>query len=373
MRACLLLLLAMPAFGGYSYIRTVTIDHTKVQSSDQSNFPVLINGTFTYLKTSGNGGKVQNTATVGPITAPTDLIFTSDSACQTKLSWEVDEYVASSGVLVAWVKIATVSHTTDTVFYMCYDNSAVTTWQGNVTDTWSNGYISVWHENNNAATTAITDSLGANAGTLNGSTTAAHSAVSQIGHGMTSTGTDNIWINTTYSHPTTGFTASGWGNSAGGSTAFNRLFGSASADGTTGMAGLWEFSTNANMYAVFRSGVNTNTHDIDAAASGIATGWHYQAITLANPGGGILYYDGASIGTNAITAVTVAQNYLLGNSGNINVGHNFTGIQDEQHFANVVRSADWIKTEYNNQFAPSTFTTMGAETGVGIRHRAISQ
>jgi hypothetical protein len=37
----------------------------------------------------------------------------------------------------------------------------------------------------------------------------------------------------------------------------------------------------------------------------------------------------------------------------------FGGGQDEIRVSNVVRSADWIKTEYNSQSSPSTFFTVG--------------
>src|SRR5579864_3505140 len=57
---------------GYSYSRAITIDHTKVPNTDQSNFPVLISGTYSYLATTGNGGKVMNANGY-------DIIFTSDA------------------------------------------------------------------------------------------------------------------------------------------------------------------------------------------------------------------------------------------------------------------------------------------------------
>lgn len=41
---------------GYLYQRTVTIDRTKVPNTDQSNFPVLFSGTYSYLATVANGG-----------------------------------------------------------------------------------------------------------------------------------------------------------------------------------------------------------------------------------------------------------------------------------------------------------------------------
>ncbi|HKO44531.1 MAG TPA: hypothetical protein VJU84_14730 [Pyrinomonadaceae bacterium] len=49
-----------PAFNGYNYQRTLTIDHNKIPNTDQVNFPVLISGTYSYLAMVSNGGYVQN-------------------------------------------------------------------------------------------------------------------------------------------------------------------------------------------------------------------------------------------------------------------------------------------------------------------------
>jgi hypothetical protein len=42
-------------------------------------------------------------------------------------------------------------------------------------------------------------------------------------------------------------------------------------------------------------------------------------------------------------------------------GEYWKGVIDEVRISNIARSADWIKTEYNNQYSPQTFYTM---TGV---------
>ena len=49
---------------GYSYRRAITISHTKVPTTDQTDFPVLVSGTFSYLATTANGGNVTNSSAV---------------------------------------------------------------------------------------------------------------------------------------------------------------------------------------------------------------------------------------------------------------------------------------------------------------------
>jgi hypothetical protein len=63
------------------------------------------------------------------------------------------------------VKVPTASHATDTVIYMCYGNASITTDQSNKTGVWDSNFKGVWHLNDNAANTVVSDSPGANNGT----------------------------------------------------------------------------------------------------------------------------------------------------------------------------------------------------------------
>src|SRR6202023_984049 len=69
----------------YSNRRAITLDHTKVPNTDQSNFPVLISGTYSYLATVANGGKAQNVNGY-------DIIFTDDAPGSTRLDHEIESY-----------------------------------------------------------------------------------------------------------------------------------------------------------------------------------------------------------------------------------------------------------------------------------------
>lgn len=153
---------APATFNGYNYRRSITTDHTKVPNTDQSNFPVLIKGNYAYLATTANGGKVQNSNGY-------DVIVTSDSGCTTKLNHEVETYTAATGAVNYWVKVPTVSHTTDSVIYLCYGNSSITTDQSNPTGVWDTNYKGVWHLGN-GSTVSLADSTGVNNGTNHSAT-----------------------------------------------------------------------------------------------------------------------------------------------------------------------------------------------------------
>ncbi|MDP9171629.1 MAG: hypothetical protein M3N54_13510, partial [Acidobacteriota bacterium] len=93
---------------GYNYGATFTVAAGKVPSA-QTNFPALIAGTFNDLKTTANGGRVANTCTqtVGSSATPVpcDLIFTSDAAGASLLSWEFESWNAATGAVNIWVNV----------------------------------------------------------------------------------------------------------------------------------------------------------------------------------------------------------------------------------------------------------------------------
>src|SRR5712671_3592677 len=148
--------------GAYTYRRSITIDHTKVPNTDQSNYPLLISGTYSYLATVANGGNLQNSNGY-------DVIFTSDTGCATQLNHEVESYNAATGAVNYWVKVPTVSHTTDTSIYMCYGNSSITNDQSNKNAVWDANYKGVWHLGNGNSLN-VTDSTNNLNGTNQGAT-----------------------------------------------------------------------------------------------------------------------------------------------------------------------------------------------------------
>lgn len=142
-----ILLLPLPAYAspgweaGYSYRKKIVIDHTKVSGSTALvNFPVLINiASDNDLRTVANAGDVQNASGY-------DIMFTSSDGTTNRYH-EIEKYTASTGEYVAWVNIPSLSPTTDTVIYMYYGNSSITT-DPSSTRTWDGAdYKGVWHLN----------------------------------------------------------------------------------------------------------------------------------------------------------------------------------------------------------------------------------
>ena len=120
------------------YRKQITINHSMVLN-DLTNFPVLI----TLLSDNDLKNHAQNDGD--------DLVFVDSAGIQ--LSHEIKTYNSSTGQLIAWVKIPSLSSTTDTVFYLYYGNGASGN-QQDISGTWDNNFLMVQHLDEPYGTTA---------------------------------------------------------------------------------------------------------------------------------------------------------------------------------------------------------------------------
>ncbi|UCE73247.1 MAG: DUF2341 domain-containing protein [Methanomassiliicoccales archaeon] len=118
-------------YGSWCNRKKITINSSKV-TADLTNFPVLINLTDSDLarRAQADGGDI--------------MFIASDET--TKYNHEIESFDSSTGELIAWVNITYLSSTTDTEFYMYYNNPAADN-QWNVDGTWDADYVGVWHLN----------------------------------------------------------------------------------------------------------------------------------------------------------------------------------------------------------------------------------
>lgn len=121
---------------GYTYRKKITVDATKVSGSGSlTDFPFLVSHTDAAIKTTANGGKVENSSGY-------DIRFETTGGVE--LDYERLLYVATTGQIIAWVQ-ATIDGTTSTEIYMYYGNSSISTDQSDPTGTWDATYKGVWH------------------------------------------------------------------------------------------------------------------------------------------------------------------------------------------------------------------------------------
>lgn len=351
---------------GYTYCRPVVIDKTKVPST-QTNFAVMVSSTVATWKTAANSGHVQNTVTSDGISVPADFIVTSDNAGTTLIAWEFEQYTATTGQAIFWVNIASVSSAADTEFYVFYGNAAVSTFQGNINGTWDANYLGVWH---------LKGSLGLSDSTSNALTlsqinvsNAVTAGTGQIdGDGTGWEGTQDRGLKTVATAWTAPLTFQCWVNATAGIPSGGRI-GKHGANGADdGRQFAVDNAADTLTLKYVRGGV-TN-YPFSMLTFGVGA-WVYTAITLDGTGGTAtsVGYVGAA-GTFSTQSQTVngatagaTPGFLFGqNSAGAN---HWSGSLDECRISTSVRTADWLHTEYNNQFAPTTFLTIGTEVGQG--------
>ncbi|MBT30455.1 MAG: hypothetical protein CMO01_12420 [Thalassobius sp.] len=329
---------AQPA--GYNFMQTIEVDHTKV-ASDLTQFPLLINVTEDDLKHVDNGGNVEEVNGY-------DIIFTSDDQT-TILDHQIEKYDPTTGELIVWVGIPTLSSSVNTSIEMYYGNSSVST-DPSTTDVWDSNFERVLHLD------GVTDGT---ANSLDGTNNGSSSTSGIIGNGRYFDGV-NDYISVNNQTPTT-FTISAWINPTS-------LGANANAYAYGGSGVIWsDFSGCAddmipialrNDRFAFGDGGGCAYDNLEISTVSVSTSnWYFVAVTRdGTTGAKELYINGELKGSSAGTGTQ-----LLDDNTEIHIGGNtldsryFNGLIDETRFSTIVRSSDWILTEYNNQLDPSSF------------------
>ena len=342
-----------PPYYTYSYYRAITTNHAKVPNSDEANFPVLISGIYPYLATVANGGQVQSANGY-------DIVFTSDSAGTTKLNYEIESYNSTTGAIVAWVQVPTLSHTSDTVIYLQYGNSIISVSQQNKTGTWDSNYQGVWHLSSGGSLTGNDSTANGNNGTLNngittttgefGTAAGFNAATSQyISAGLGSSASTNVtlsaWVQwngaalesiVAYN----GSNSNGWGLRLGDS--------SGACGGTGGYVSV--------LFGGITCSALTSTYGLTSGQ------WTYLTLTQSS-GTWALYANGVSEATGTASPSAPTSSFTMGEIGSHAY---FSGGLEEVRLSSTARSADWIATEYNNQSSPAAFYSVSGADGITL-------
>ena len=350
----------------YSYYRAITINAATYNPGSETNFTVLVcangsspcNTSVAGLNQSGGGAHVQNSNGY-------DIIFTSDAGCTTKLNWEMEKYVASTGEMEAWVLISSLGTSNQTI-YMCYGNSGISTFQGGTTGTaWDSNYKGIWHLPDGSTLSANDSTSNAVNGTSNGAT----ATTGQIdgGGSFVAASSQYITLGTASQLNVTGvLTISSWINITTLATSFVY-----SRDFNTTRTGAFGINGAGNVYLESNGGAVL----FNGGATSMSTGTWYNIVAT---------YDGTSYRSyiNGVLQETVAASSFnsstdtpsnIGRRPYPGVPNYFDGKIDEVRISNTNRSQNWITTEYNNENSPSTFETFGTESALVVSTAPVHQ
>ncbi|HJZ38965.1 MAG TPA: DUF2341 domain-containing protein, partial [Bacteroidales bacterium] len=320
---------------GYAYEKTITIDAGEVAGPDDLvDYPILVNiSVDAELRTIVNGGNIYNNNGY-------DIAFIDEDGY--KLDHEIERYEATTGQLIAWVRIPVLSTSANTVLKILYGNPQINTSDPSAADVWNSDFTGVWHLNdqNNIADAAGGDNIGTNNGTVD------INGLIGFAQDFEASQMDYIDISNESSFDIiTNITVSAWVKRESYSTQWQAII--------TKGDNSWRLHRNSSTNAAclhLTGGSNANgTINVNNG------NWHYIVGTYDGTNSK-LFIDGVLDASG-----TGGGNISLGNY-NVAIGENlqatgryFDGIIDEARVLSATRSLEWIQTEYNNQRIGSTF------------------
>lgn len=333
---------------GYNKRILYATDHTQVSGpSPLTNFPVLVSITDPDLRSSSNGGSVQNPNGY-------DIIFTAGDG-STQLDHQVESYNPATGQIIAWVRFPTLSNTTDTPFYLYYDNDSVSNDPSN-SSTWDANYVGVYHFNQNLSDGTSLQNDGINNGTSSTSGQIAGardfngtSGFVRVPHDASQNMSSNNQV-TVSAWVRKNSVQSGWRAIVQKSdVSYNLQFnqGNSNQPVFTIHDGDWHEAVSPN-------DLNNNE-------------WYHLSGT----------FDGSTVRlfVNGSQSATATANGISSTNDDIGIGENIDangrfmdGQIDEVRISNVARPANWIATEYNNQNNPAGFISRQTNTAPTINN-----
>ncbi|GAB5408507.1 MAG: hypothetical protein BalsKO_08720 [Balneolaceae bacterium] len=335
--------IAMAQLSGYTNRLKGQINASQVEgTSDLTNFPVLISFALNDLRTTGNGGFVQDAQ-------GDDITFTAANGT-TILSHQRESYNATSGALEFWVRFPTLSASIDTEFYIYFGNPSITTDQSS-TNVWDSNYKLVLHmDETGSGGINFTDAAG-EVLTTDISDNATTATTGQIGGArlFTDPGTgDLITIADDGVSPldiSGNITISLWLQITNLTSGPDIISKGSYLDGY----GLW-VSDDGRL----RFQINNSSLVSSAAAIQQDGNWDYVTISRASNGDRFIYANGAQVGfNNNAASFEVSDDDLFLSTA----AFDYEGGMDEVRVSNITRDSAWIATEYNNQSSPATFLT----------------
>ena len=291
-----------------------------------------------------------------------DVYFVDNTG--TPIAFEITAWNKSSGTLQAWVRIAHLAPTpgmpNPNELHLRFGGiTAPQAFDG--TDVFDNNFSAVWHLDGLSGTT-VADATATTPGTLSGTATP---APGQLGNGLAFTGTAS---SVSFTSPITGggsSTMSAWVDEAPSSAAYSYaliVIGTAATDQAR-----WFYAMHGGHNQSICAGLYSDD-DVPSPANILPdTSWKkLDWVYDGNAKRSRLYVDGTEIDSLVLgTASTTSTAGMFANAPAAyqNYGTTaFNGVLDEVRISKSARSANWLRTEYNNQHDPGSFYTVDAAT-----------
>ena len=357
----------------WEYRKKITTSLNTVISSDLTDFPYLVSFTDSdFTKTTESDGS--------------DIIFTASDGT-TELAYEIERFDQTTGEVIAWVKIPTVSSSETTDIYIYYKGTA----SSSSSSVWDSNYKLVYHLNQSSTGTVDeftdvsdtgNDGTGGGTGDMTQDEDRRPTQVEgKIGYGQRFGGPTNsngngndgtgdyIWSQDVSEWP---------GNNAGTSDNDTTVEFWAKIDDDHSDEVNMDFfgyhaSGNHNEFTLFKvASLNLIIKGalLDSDVDATTSDWTYLMIVYDPGGTSKIYQDGELAeqvdGTSGNKGQRHNGEFVLGaeidkSSGELVVNNELQGDLDEFRVSNTVRSADWAAASYCNQNGSNDCQTIGPE------------
>lgn len=298
------------------YYSTISINAAQVPTT-QTNFPVLVSVTDARFKTIGNGGHVSNTNGF-------DIRPYTDTTLSVPITgYELERYNASTGEVIMWVKVASLSSST-TPIVLGYGDASLTT-DGSSTTTWSNGFLGVYHFKDGTSLN-VNSSTGSNNGTATNTPTA---TAGQIDGAVAVASVSSQYVALPANVNPVSYSA--WINATSFPNALNSVI-VKNGTGVQGNAFMWV--TLAGLLQVQFGGGSINSSITLSTAT-----WYY-VVGQNESSINVQYINGANrLAGTAVSSSTNGTNLTQIGSDQAGGGRYFNGKIDEARISSVARSA----------------------------------
>jgi hypothetical protein len=336
---------------GYSFSKAVTLPFSLVATSDQTNYPWVMKGTYPAWATVANGGKVQNTAANTPgVTSPADFIVCDAASAGNAIKFYFKFYDATTGKHLVWLQRATASHTVNATVYVFYGNSGVATSQQDTSLLTDAGYV-VSEDNPDGTSLSVTDFSGTQ---------------TMTNHSATATGGPIDGAAKTVA-ASSQYVSAGTPVNPGSSISIetmqyldsyqpcNVITDNTNMIGATGYLLFWGQpgcpSNEALFFITCPSGCGSLTGKYTGLNLGSSKTWSYVGATMTSTGAANMhiYWDGTEPATTTAGSGgglgTSANNLSIGRASN-NTNY-FDGRNGLFRISSVAHSKDWHDTNFN--------------------------
>ncbi|MCB9811709.1 DUF2341 domain-containing protein [Candidatus Nomurabacteria bacterium] len=328
-------------------------------SAAQTDFPVYVDlsdlpaSFWSYARS--DCGDIRIVASDGSTELPREVVA-CDNASQT-------------GEL--WFKAPQVYSSQPTRFYIYYGYASGTDYTESETygaeNVWTNNYVAVYHLNETVNNTAggYKDST-ANGNDGTGSSMALSRVSGALGGGYAQEfdGTNDYITAPASITAENSVTLSAWAQPQT-TAAFEAIISSRDA----GLSGMLLSGLNSTRLAYAWDASTAEYYYNDAALTLDIDEWNYTAVAVAPTETNLYVNNNQSTHSEAASARSITDWEIAYETGAAN--RKWDGYLDEVRVASVTRSPEWIQTEYNNQFSPSTFyfISSGSDTSLSRRMR----